>query len=216
MRLSDHVQQRRYLAINIGSGYRAHPLDNSAADSLYSLRDPDIIKQLTQSEYDNYSIIRYDDLVDVAGKLDTVIPKSSNGWRFTLPPREKVLSDARTFDDSVYFVTFEPQVNSLDPCQAGLSVNRVYRLDVSNGDPTFREEISDESEPEEIDEARILTLEQGGIAPVAVFLFPSSWDRDCKGSECVPRPLACVGVECFDPDFTNRPVRTLWTQDGVE
>ena len=25
-----------------------------------------------------------------------------------------------------------------------------------------------------------------------------------------------VGVECFDPGFDNNPVRTLWTQDGVD
>jgi type IV pilus assembly protein PilY1 len=33
--------------------------------------------------------------------------------------------------------------------------------------------------------------------------------------ECAP-PIACVGVECFDPGFVNYPVRTLWTQDGIE
>jgi len=213
---TDSVQQRRYLAINIGSGYRAHPLDNSASDSLFSLRDPDVFTRLTQAQYDAYPVIGIGDLVDIAGTMGSVLPKSGDGWRFTLPPGQKVMSEARTFDDSVYFVTFEPEVDSIDPCQAGLSLNRVYRLDVVNGDPSFSTEVTVDSDPEDIDEARILTLQQGGIAPVAVFLFPSAWDKDCTGSDCVPRPLACVGVECFDPDFTNIPVRTLWTQDGIE
>jgi len=26
----------------------------------------------------------------------------------------------------------------------------------------------------------------------------------------------CIGVECNPPGFKNNPVRTLWTQDGIE
>ena len=54
-----------------------------------------------------------------------------------------------------------------------------------------------------------------GIAPTPAFLFPSG-DDDCNGHECAPPPIGCVGVECFDPGFPNNPVRTLWTQDGIE
>ena len=214
---TDNVHLRRYLAINIGSGYRAHPLNSGASDALYSLRDPQVFAQLTQSQYDVYPIIKHDDLIDVAGKYGTTIPQNSPGWKFTLPPGEMVLSDARTFDNAIYFVTFEASANSIDPCQAGLSVNRVYRMDVANGDPRFG--VGDTPEfntPEENDAARVLTLAQGGIAPVAVFMFPSSWDKNCKGDECRPRPMACIGVECFDPSYGNYPVRTLWTQDGIE
>lgn len=214
---TDKVAMRRYLSINIGSGYRAHPLNNTASDALYSIRDPHVFEQLTQAQYNSYPIIRHGDLIDVAGKVGTTIPKNGDGWKFVLPPGQKVLSDARTFDDSVYFVTFEAGVNSTDPCQAGLSVNRVYKMDVQNGDPTFGSKAAlENATPEEIDAARIMTLEQGGIAPVAVFMFPSAWDESCEGNECRPKPLACVGVECFDPGYNNKPVRTLWTQDGVD
>jgi len=219
---TDKVQRRRYVALNIGSGYRAHPLDNSSADSLYSIRDADVFNSLTQEQYNTYSIIKPDDLVDVQGTMGTTISKNNDGWRFTLPPREKVLVEARTFDDSVYFVTFEPQVNSSDPCQAGLSVNRVYRMNLANGDPVFASEsesdsggVTSDDDPDEIDGARVIELEQRGIAPVPVFFFPSSWDQDCVGTECRPKPIACFGVECIDPDFNNIPVRTLWTQDGI-
>jgi hypothetical protein len=41
-------------------------------------------------------------------------------------------------------------------------------------------------------------------------------DPDCTGADCAPPPIACIGVECFDPGFANNPVRTLWTQDGIE
>ena len=67
-----------------------------------------------------------------------------------------------------------------------------------------------------IDAARVTELEQGGIAPKPSFLFPSPTDPNCTGEECSPPPIGCVGVECFDPGFANNPVRTLWTQDGIE
>ena len=42
-------------------------------------------------------------------------------------------------------------------------------------------------------------------------------DLTCPaGIDCSPPPLHCVGVECVDAGFQNKPVRTLWTQDGIE
>ena len=213
----DNHQERRYLAIGVGSGYRAHPLDNSASDAFFSLRDPAVFNKLTQQQFNSYPVIRNADLVEVAGKFDTVIPANGDGWKFTLPPNEKILADSQTFDDSVYFVSFEPQISSSDPCQAGLSVNRLYRLNVSNGDPVVPDDSSIPiTDGVAADDARIMELEQGGIAPKPVFYFPSPADPKCIGLDCKPRPVACVGVECFDPDFDPRPVRTLWTQNGIE
>ena len=213
---ADKRQDRRFLAINIGSGYRAHPLDNSAEDRFYSIRDPHLFTSLTQAEYNNYPIIEDDDLIEVSGEHGTMMPPGSNGWRFTLPPNEKVLSDSRTFDNAVYFVTMEPTVNSSDPCQAGLSVNRLYRVDVVNGDPIIENWDGITLDPEAADDARVKQLEQGGIAPKPTFFFPSPTDPNCTGSECAPAPVGCVGVECFDPGYENFPVRTLWTQNGIE
>jgi type IV pilus assembly protein PilY1 len=212
----DKNLNRRMLALSIGSGYRAHPLDVSAADRFYSLRDADVFNKLTQAKYDTYPIITDADLPDVSGTKGTVIGADGRGWKLILPPTEKVLSDSRTFDDSIYFVTMEPRTSVTDPCQAGLSTNRLYRVSVENGDPVWQRDTQVPTDPEEIDAARVMELQQGGIAPVPVFLFPTKYDANCTGSECRPEPIACVGVECFDPDYNNYPVRTLWTQDGID
>ncbi|MCH9696159.1 MAG: PQQ-binding-like beta-propeller repeat protein [Gammaproteobacteria bacterium] len=213
----DKRQDRRYLAINIGTGYRAHPLDNSASDRFYSIRDPHIFNALTQAQYNSYDIVEDGDLVDVSGKLGTVIPAAGDGWKFSLPPNEKILSDSQTFDNSVYFVSFEPRTNSEDPCQAGLAANRLYRVNVVNGDPVLDHGFSvPPGDPEAADDARVTKLEQGGIAPKPTFFFPSPTNPSCSGDECSPPPVGCVGVECFDPGFANFPVRTLWTQDGID
>ena len=212
---TDHAQEQRYIAISLGSGYRAHPLDKGAADRFYSLRDPDVFTKLSQQAYDNYPIANDSDLVDVRGQVNVSVTPADRGWKFTLPPGEKILAESGTFDDTIYFVSFEPEVASSDPCQAGLSVNRLYRVAIANGDPVVNTEELDPNDPTAADEARVTKLEQGGIAVRPIFLFPSPLDPDCEGDECAPPPIGCVGVECFDPGFSNNPVRTLWTQDGV-
>jgi type IV pilus assembly protein PilY1 len=45
---NDNIQDRRFIAISIGSGYRAHPLDNTNSDRFYSIRDKAVFNSLTQ------------------------------------------------------------------------------------------------------------------------------------------------------------------------
>ena len=212
----DKHNDSRYLAISLGSGYRAHPLDNSAQDRFYSLRDYSVFRSMTQTEYDNYNVATDGDMVEVSGQLDTIIPTTARGWKFTLSPGEKILSDSATFNDSIFFVSFEPQTVSADPCQAGLSLNRLYRVEAVNGDPPTVSEQVDPNDPVDVDGERVTKLAQGGIAPKPQFLFPSPTDPNCQGNDCRTVPVGCVGVECFDPGYSNRPVRTLWTQDGID
>ncbi len=211
---TDNIQDRRFIAISIGSGYREHPFDLSASDRFYSVRDKDIFKQLSQTEYDNYDITTEADLVEVAGQTLVTIGPTDHGWKFTLPANEKVLADSLTFDDSVLFVSFTPDSDAAASCAVGRGTNFLYRVSVINGDPIVNN--LDALDPNDADDARRDQLAQGGIAPTPAILFPSSDDPDCEGAACAPPPLGCVGVECFDPGFVNNPVRTLWTQDGIE
>ena len=95
----------------------------------------------------------------------------------------------------------------------GKGTNFLYRVNAVNGDPIVTN-IST-LDPLLSDDERKTTLQQGGIAPSPAILFPSP-DPSCTGTDCTVPPLGCVGVECFDPGFKNNPVRTLWTQDGIE
>jgi type IV pilus assembly protein PilY1 len=210
---NDNLQNRRFLAINIGSGYRAHPLDNSNDDRFYSIRDADVFNKLSQGEYDNYNVISDSDLVEVAGTVGTVIGANDRGWKFSLPANQKVLANSTTFNNEVFFVAFSPDTAAAASCSAGRGRNFLYRVSVSNGDPIA--DLDNVVEGTE-DQLRVLDLAQGGIAPSPRFLFPSPDDPNCTGSDCSVPPLGCIGVECFDPGFVNNPVRTLWTQDGIE
>jgi type IV pilus assembly protein PilY1 len=206
---TDRIQGKRLISLSIGSGYRAHPLDNGASDRFYSVRDPNVFNQLTQAAYDSFTVITEADLVEVSGQLRTIIDPATarKGWMFTMPANQKVISGSLTFDDSVFFVGFSPEANLADVCQPSQGKNFLYRVKVENGDPVVNNQAA--LEP------RVTELAQGGIAPTPTILFPGPDDPSCTGIDCAP-PIACVGVECFDPGFVNYPVKTLWTQDGIQ
>lgn len=210
--ITDNHQQRRYISISVGSGYRAHPFDLTAADRFFSVRDKDVFNQLTQAQYDSYPIATDASLIEVSGQTQTVITANDRGWKFTLPPNEKVLATSLTFNNEIFFVSFTPDSNAAATCSAGTGTNFLYRMNAVNGDPVVPN-IST-LDPNFSDEERKSTLQQGGIAPSPTILFPSPPDN-CTGDECDVPPLGCVGVECFNPGFRNDPKRTLWTQDGI-
>ena len=210
---TDRNQNRRFISLSTGSGYRAHPLDNSASDRFYSVRDPDVFNQLPQTAYDSYVVTTDDDLVEVSGSVRTIIDPTKKGWKFTMPANQKVIAGSITFDDSVFFVGFSPETNLVDICQPNQGTNFLYRVSVENGDPVVNN--LDTLAPADADAERMTQLAQGGIAPTPAFLFPAP-DPNCTGAGCSPPPIYCVGVECGDPGFDNNPVRTLWTQDGIE
>lgn len=211
---NDPFQGRRFIALSIGSGYRAHPLDNNISDRFYSVRDPAVFNRLAQADYDTYDVVTDGDLVEVSGNVRVVVDPSERGWKFTMPPNQKVITNSVTFDDRIFFVGFSPEANLADACQPSNGRNFLYEVSVVNGDPIVNN--LDALLPEDADAERSTELAQGGIAPAPAFLFPSPADPDCTGAACSPPPVACIGVECFDPGFVNNPVRTLWTQDGVE
>jgi type IV pilus assembly protein PilY1 len=211
---SDNTLNRRFLSINIGSGYRAHPLDTTNADRFYSIRDEDIFSKLSQSDYNSYSIITEADLVEVSGTVGAAIGSGDRGWMLTLPANQMVLAASTTFDNEVFFVGFSPDAAAAATCSAGRGRNFLYRVSITNGDPIAD---LDNVVPGTEDSLRVKDLAQGGIAPSPRFLFPSPDGGVCvTGEDCSPPPIGCIGVECFDPDFKNTPVRTLWTQDGIE
>ena len=202
----------RFIAISLGSGYRAHPLDDSNADRFYSIRDSRVFEQMTQAQYDSFVPVVDSELVEVSGQTGVAIPSNKRGWKFTLPDDQKVFSNSVTFNNEVFFVAFSADTTNAATCSAGQGANYLYRISVVNGDPII--DLSTIVSGEE-DQARVKSLAQGGIAPSPAFLFPTP-EPDCVGDACSPPPIGCIGVECFDPGFPNFPVRTLWTQDGIE
>ena len=123
-----------HLTLALGSGFRAHPLQISQADSLYILKDYDIIT--TPKSYTEIT----PSLLASIGQTSSR-EKMKRGWQYQLTGQsEKVLSKALTTNGSIYFTTFEPSITGSDPtsCQAGAGVGRGYILNLTGGsiDPT--------------------------------------------------------------------------------
>lgn len=212
--LNSNLLHKRFLAISLGSGYRAHPLDNINSDRFYSLRDEKAFTQMNQFEYNGVTPVTESDLVEVSGSVRTQLTAGDKGWMFTLPFNQKVLSDSITVNNSIFFVAFSPDINLANACAAGAGTNFLYEVNVLNGDPVVNN--LDALAAADADAARQSSLRQGGIAPSPAILFPSADPLTCSGAACRPPPIGCVGLECFDPGFRNNPVRTLWTQDGIQ
>ncbi len=210
---TDTTLGRRYAAISIGSGYRAHPLDSTASDRFYSVRDENVFAFMDQTAHNNFTPITESDLVEVSGDVRVTINSTDSGWMFTLPANQKVITESVTFDNSVFFIGFSPEINTSNPCEPSQGRNFLYRVNVVNGDPVVNN--LDTIDPADADAARVTSLQQGGIAPTPTFLFPSP-PANCTGAACSPPPVGCVGVECFIPGFDNNPRRTLWTMDGIQ
>ncbi len=113
-----------HLTLSIGSGYRAHPLENTPADSFYIIKDYNIT-----ASPESYTTV-------TPKLLATIGTESSDqeihrGWKMLLEGQsEKVLAKALTTNDSVYFTTFEPASEATSPgqCNGGAGIGRGYQI----------------------------------------------------------------------------------------
>jgi type IV pilus assembly protein PilY1 len=230
------TRENAFIHVGIGSGHRAHPLSELNDDRFYALRDYGLGRK-TQTQFNGMTPITDSDLVPLTA-ADTTVPANAAGWRLDLEAGEKVLAEARTFKNEVYFTTFKPGTAAVS-CQPGLGTNRLYRVNIFDGAPVLNLD-------GEADDGLTITdryvQAEGGILPTPQLIFTSDdqdndgipddvdEDRDgdgtldevdeelpeeCEGENC-GGTVVCVGMMCFPPGFTNTPVRTYWFQENVD
>jgi type IV pilus assembly protein PilY1 len=217
-----------WINIAIGSGYRGHPLNTGIEDRFYSLRDHMPLRRLTQSEYEDTDVFTTithdtDSLTDVTAFVDgapVAVEPGAAGWYLDLKQGgswtgEKVLSEARTVANMIQFPTWEPssgEVTELACEQPAAGLNRLYSVSAFDAAPV----IEQNSAAGLTEGDRSKALEQSGIAPEVVWLFPSPDNpEDCVGAECRPPPRCLIGVEKCPGDITFNMTRTFWTQNSV-
>jgi len=131
----DVATEGKKLYVNIGSGYRAHPLDTLVHDRMYSLHVDlmDNGETLTEANLSP----------QVAGKFNgeqtsADLKKGSKGWFIELQGLgEKIISTPKTLEGRVIFNTYTPPKASGDnPCAVGKSENRTYDLRVEDATPS--------------------------------------------------------------------------------
>lgn len=194
---------KRFLAVNIGSGYRAHPLDREIDEWFFSVRDFYPTTALASTAYT--TPVPFDALVDITDGGGIDVGSTQPGWRLELKASggEKVLGRSVTFDGVIYFTSFAPG-SAANACTAVAGQNRLYAISLFNGFTVLP------------DDEPYITLKQGGIG-AQVELYAVSTDEDGDGEDDTTKLRPCIGVECVDPDIDADLVkRSYWSQDGAE
>jgi type IV pilus assembly protein PilY1 len=199
-------QGRYFLTINLGSGFRAHPLDTTTRDEFFSIRDFRVNEVIDSDSYP--TPLTRAALVDVTNDANPELALTDRGWRLRMVQSagEKILNRSTTFQNSVFFTSFTPGTSG-DSCVAARGLNRLYQVDVRTGGAVTNLDGSIDGPDDPLTESdRYRSLRQGGIAPEVIFLFPE---------DAPDVPVACIGAECLTPEIDSRLIRTYWTQDGV-
>ncbi|MCB1755068.1 MAG: VWA domain-containing protein [Gammaproteobacteria bacterium] len=195
------------LAISIGSGWRAHPLDLEVQDRFYMIKSNAIYSAPAGYGKDNgngnFSPITESDLQDVTDDLEADM-SSSEGWRLDMEmPGEKVLSKSVTINNQVVFTSYRPE-QAATACSTSLGGGAVYTVSVIDGSPTIN--LDGHGSDEDLTKNdRVSELSHGGIPPEAIALFPSDVDNG-NGID----PILLIGPEQFDLNFGNLTQRTFW------
>jgi len=219
------LTQRRgappYVSINIGSGYRAHPLNHLTTDGddaprvndrFYSLRDlhvgpiptDETITPISDGSNDND-----DNLFDatdslVANSTDIDALAAATGWYITLGDGngEKVLAPSMTINGEILFTTYTPpEAVENSECGPPPGEGRLYRVNLFDATPTR----GNETDPELEDRATRLTRTGIPPAPTAVFI---------ENSDGKIKIVNCVGTECEGIDNPS-PIQEIYWRDGT-
>lgn len=119
------VNNQLNLTVNIGSGFRGHPLNKVIDDRFYSFRTSVLdgtSATLTESSlYDGTSLV-----TATAEQQEVLLERS--GWYIRLTRSgEKVMSNALAIGGVLYFNTYEPKTNQ-NSCNATQGVSYSYRV----------------------------------------------------------------------------------------
>lgn len=124
-----YVNNSLSLTVNIGSGYRGHPLNKVIEDRFYSFRSEDLNSTggvLTEAQlYDATNLTTATD----EQEKDLL---AENGWYIRMTRGgEKVLSRPLVADGKLFFNTYEPRV-AQNACKAAAGTTRAYSVNLLN------------------------------------------------------------------------------------
>ena len=141
-----------WLTISIGTGYRAHPANETISDNFYVLLDSAVTTPLENKakgtgDFETLTLSDLEELTFTDGALDkggladsSILELESKvGWYLKLPETgEKVLANSITSNGSVMFTTLVPGSGAAaavsDPCVAPVTQGRFYSMNIITGD----------------------------------------------------------------------------------
>jgi type IV pilus assembly protein PilY1 len=180
------------LAISVGSGWLARPLDRNIVDRIYTIFDH-------ETAADSRPWIEADLHDADAGES---MPPTAPGWFRRLDGHgagEKVIGPAVTFDHVLRFQTWQPlPPDAMAPCGPAQARRRLYAFSVRNG--------ASHAVAIEAPEEDFVDIPGSGLPVALRFGFAAA----AACADCRPRAFGIIGAEIFDAGYAGDPVRTSW------
>jgi type IV pilus assembly protein PilY1 len=193
-----NIGRTQYLAILVGTGNRANPLDVNVTDRFYMIKDSAVwTKPLT------YAMVTESDLYDATDNLvqDGTASQITNaqnslaslsGWYMDLGYSEKSYSRAVLYDSLVLFTTFSAERSAeLAACEAqgAVGVGRAYAVNMANAAAVIDGFGGQEGTLDGDDRSKVLSML--GIPPSPTLVFPEGENAATLGNVV----KALVGLE---------------------
>ena len=200
-----------YVAVNIGSGYRAHPLNPASGarvnDRFYSLRDPGVLGAAPS----NFSAITNSDLFNATSDLESTASELEHGWYITLGNGngEKVLSSSITLNGEIFFTTYTPPEAVADgDCSRQLGTGTLYRVSLFDAKPTLINYNDDGDVIAATVGDRTTPLARQGIPSSPTVMFRETFNDD--GTSAGVKIIHCEGTECEELPDSIKMEETYW------
>lgn len=215
------------ISVAVGTGYRAHPLDEAIADRLYVMKFDDVLDAPA-----SYSAVKLtpDEMLDVTNiNFNTTaledIPSDDadnlqeNGWFIRLTNSsnaltgEKSLSGSVTVDGTVFFTTFTPPDSGSgsagsQECIGNQGSGKAYVISIFDGAPVENlDGIGGSGVSDLTLSDRAFNLKTPGIPPRPKIVYP-----DLEGVS----GKVIVGRDLLPVDILPRPELTFWIQENAQ
>jgi type IV pilus assembly protein PilY1 len=178
----------QYLAILIGSGNRASPLDQSVTDRFYMIKDTNVwaapSTYVTIVQSDLYDAT--DNLVQDGSDAQQLQAQSdlagAQGWYIDFDTGEKSFSEAVLYNYAVMFTTYNAERSSeLAACEArsATGTSRFYTVNMIDASAMFSGLGGNEGTLDINDRTKFLNM--AGLPPTPTLLFPDNQTDESGG-----------------------------------
>ena len=199
-------------SLAIGSGYRAHPLNNSINDKFYVVFDPDVTVGAPSSVPTPMSQASlYDTTANLiqttTGATQTAAIaalNAKNGWFMSMASDQRTLARARTFKNIVFFTAFES--GTTDVCDFTGGSNRFYAVKLHDATGIIETDIDNDGVIDSYERNRTVNDES------AILGEPSFLTHAEPGLPTSPAPFCTTVYAGSTPamQICDSPVRINW------
>ncbi|MBU2881173.1 hypothetical protein KO525_02670 [Psychrosphaera sp. B3R10] len=171
-----------YYAVSIGSGYRAHPLDETVQDSVVMIKD----KGVFIKEDGRYTFPEISTIVQITPESQNLSDAAEfDGYEFNLTKGEKVLTGVSIINSRLIFSTYDPSSAGLEEnsCSAAQGGGRVYIINLLDGNALI--DINNDNKIDYNDSFAVLDKSGIPAEPRLIITDPDA-------------PTICIGTECAD------------------